>query len=149
MSDVLLIPYTPLAIPSCDAFPKGELRDYPVVPAALYYQNLAVDFYAVIDSGADHCMFPSIFGQRVGIQVQTGKRSITAGATGVGETYYHQVHVGVSIQGKPYGFDCYAGFTDGMNGIGIGLLGRCGFFDLFEKVAFNTSTRMVELTVKS
>ena len=149
MSGVLYVPYTPLQIPSCPAFPQGELRDYPLVNSALYYNNQTVDFYSVIDSGADHCSFPSIYAPQVGLNVQSGKKSTTFGATGSGDTFYHNIHVGVTIQGQPYGFDCYAGFMDGLNAIGIGLLGRCGFFDLFEKVAFCTATKMVELTLKS
>lgn len=146
MSGVLYVPYTPLIIPPCAAFPNGETRDYPLVPVALYYQNRVIDFLAVIDSGADHCVFPAIYGQQVGIPVLDGKKAMAAGSTGTGDTYYHQVHVGIEIEGKPYGFDCYAGFMPGLDGMGVGLLGRCGFFDLFAKVAFNTKERVVELT---
>ncbi len=150
MSNVLYIPYTPLQIPQCEAFPNGELRDYPLVKVSLYYNNNKpdFDFYAVIDSGADHCSFPSAYGSRAGIPINTGKKAINAGSTGSGESYYHNVHVGVWVQGKPYGFDCYAAFMSGLDGLGIGLLGRCGFFDLFKKVAFSTDERIVELTLR-
>lgn len=150
MSEVLYIPYAELQIPPSDAFPQGEKRDYPLVKTALYYEGGAPPFifYSVIDSGADHCMFPAVYGRQAGIPVETGKKAQTFGATGAGETYYHRVHVGVEVQGRPYGFDCYAGFMEGLEGLGVGLLGRCGFFDLFQKVAFDTSKRVVELTLR-
>ena len=77
MSEVLYVPYTPLAIPACAAFPNGEIRDYPIVPVAIYYQSRAVDFYAMIDSGADHCVFPSIYAKKIGFVVQDGRQSTT------------------------------------------------------------------------
>ena len=74
MDDVLRIPYTQIGIPVCPAFPSGELRDYPLIPVALYHNGVTVDFLAVIDSGADHCVFPSIFADRVGIRVMRESR---------------------------------------------------------------------------
>jgi len=127
------------------------MRDYPLVKVALFHQGKVpdFDFYAVIDSGADHCSFPAIFGDRVGIPITSGKKAVTVGATGSGDSYYHNVHVGVLVQGNPYGFDCYAAFMPGLNDMGIGLLGRCGFFDLFKTVAFHTADRVVELVLKT
>jgi hypothetical protein len=150
VNQILYVPYSQIGVPPSDAFPKGEMRDYPLVKAALYVQGKVpdFDFLAVIDSGADHCLFPAIFGERAGIPGKSGKKAMAVGATGAGEVYYHNVHVGVEIQGMPYGFDCYAGFMEGLSGMGIGLLGRCGFFDLFEKVTFNTPQRLVELTLR-
>ena len=93
-------------------------------------------------------MFPVAYGRQLGIPIESGKKALTVGVTGTGETYYHHLHVGVEVQGRPYGFDCYAGFMAGLDGPGIGLLGRCGFFDLFQKIAFDASKRIVELTLR-
>ncbi len=148
---VLYVPYTEWWIPSSPAFPNGEKRDYPLVPVALSYQGTATafEFYALIDSGADHCAFPSVFGQKVGLPVESGKKAQTVGSTGTGDTYYHNVRVGFKVQDEPYGFDCYAGFMPDLNKMGVGLLGRNGFFDLFESVSFNSSKRLITLTLKT
>jgi len=150
MSEALYLPYTTYAIPPSEAFPTGEVRDYPLIPVGLSYsgQTTAFEFLAIIDSGADHCVFPALFGRQVGIPIETGRKASTVGVTGVGLTYYHQVDVLVYLQEQSYQFTCYAGFMPDLDPAGVGLLGRDGFFNLFAKVAFNTSQRVVEFTLR-
>lgn len=150
MSVVLQVPYTEIIVPPSEAFPHGAKVDYPLLPVALTYQGKPPTFWflAIIDSGADNCVFPAIFGRQAGVQVETGLKMPTVGVTGTGWAYFHQVKVSFNIQGNFYSFDCRAGFMPDLDLAGYGLLGRHGFFSLFEKVAFDTKARLVELTAE-
>lgn len=66
---------------------------------------------------------------------------------GGGATYYHQIKVHVQSQGQTWHFDCYAGFLDGLDQFGFGLLGHHGFLDLFESVTLDSKRGMVELKI--
>ena len=59
----------------------------------------------------------------------------TSGATGAGTTYYADVRVAIPIvvdgEKRFLGLDVYAGFLEGLDAQGIGLLGQAGFFDKF------------------
>ena len=59
--------------------------------------------------------------------------------------YFHTLHIGVVIRKQLWKFQCPAGFSIKMNEKGVGLLGRSGFFDLFEEVGFNQNKRMLRL----
>ena len=150
MSQTLTIRYTELPVPPSEAFPNVQKRDYPVLPVALSFQGKATPFtfFSIIDSGADNCIFPAIVGRSIGIPIEAGAKLLTTGVTGGGLTYFHQVQVVFELDGKRYHFDCYAGFMPSLDQVGVGLLGRHGFFDLFETVAFNNTARLVELTVR-
>ncbi|MBI4356254.1 MAG: hypothetical protein HY597_07420 [Candidatus Omnitrophica bacterium] len=150
MSRLLPIPYTELPVPPSEAFPDVQKRDYPVLPVALSYQGrvTAFTFFAIIDSGADNCIFPAIVGRELGIPVEAGSKLLTTGVAGGGIAYFHQVRVLFRLDNGNYNFDCYAGFMPSLDQVGVGLLGRHGFFDLFEKVAFNNTARIVELTAR-
>ena len=143
----LKIPYTEIPVPPSEAFPNENKRYIPTLLTTLEYQGLISPFWfhSVIDSGADNCIFPAIYGRRLNIQVETGKRYPYFGATGSGLAYFHQVKVLVEVDKKPYLFSGYCGFTDGLSELGVGLLGRHGFFDLFKSVVFKQTDKIVEL----
>jgi len=60
----------------------------------------------------------------------------------------HRVRVWVEIEKKPCCFDGYCGFADALTDVGLGLLGRHGFFDLFQSVKFLQNERLTELELK-
>ncbi len=66
---------------------------------------------------------------------------------GIGDdvSYFHTVKVSVVVGQRRYFFDCYAGFMYALDRIGIGLLGRHGFFELFESVTFQHDAKVVQL----
>lgn len=84
-------------------------------------------------------------GSLAGVNVQSGNADLVVGAVGSGVTYYHNVRIHIQIQGRWVPFVCYAGFLDGLNQFGAGLLGHNGFFDLFESIVFDTINGTVEL----
>lgn len=144
----LVVPYTEIPVPPTEPFPSVVKRDYPILPVAISYQDKTTQFtfFSVIDSGADNCIFPAVIGRQIGIPIESGAKLQTAGVGGGGIAYFHRIVVIFAIQGNPYRFNCYAGFMTSMDQVGVGLLGRHGFFDLFERVAFNNAGRVVELT---
>ena len=90
-------------------------------------------------------MFPAQFGEKIGISIRQGKLQSATGITGSDLAYFHAVVVYVELNGKGYKFDCYAGFMYSLDPVGFGLLGRHGFFELFESVTFKHNTNAVEL----
>ena len=68
-------------------------------------------FFSIIDSGADSCVFPSIIGRQIGIDIYSGRSEATVGVAGSGTTFYHSVTVHVSIQGQLYHFDATPVFS--------------------------------------
>lgn len=82
-----------------------------------------------MDSGADHCVFPRSFMQPLGLNPLAAPLEMTIG---VGSTNVptHFADIDIDLQGVIQ-FHVYAGFTTGLDPIGIGLLGQSGFFDRF------------------
>lgn len=95
-----------------------------------------------LDTGADYCVFPLTFAHLLGLNVADMPESVTSGVTGKGTVYHAPVRVVIpfgEIGPKPavdISFDVMAGFTEGLDAQGIGLLGQSGFFDRY-KVIFN------------
>lgn len=119
----------------------------PLLDTKLCYQGRQTifSFSSLVDSGADFCVFPAKFGRLIGLPIEEGEAIITSGIGGKEILYFHKVQVGVVIREQIWKFECEAGFSFKMNAKGIGFLGRKGFFDLFEEVAFNQQKRMVKL----
>lgn len=104
-------------------------------------------FPSVVDSGADYCTFPAVFGARLGINIQSGIKMATVGLGGGDDLYFHNIKVLVVIENQAWSFDCFAGFSRSMDNLGLGLLGRHGFFELFEEVIFEQKNRVFKLKV--
>lgn len=80
-----------------------------------------------MDSGADHCTFPLSFALQLGLDPLTKLASDTMGVgNGAVPTFYWPVKIEFPNVAS---FDVYAGFTMGLENVGLGLLGQCGFFD--------------------
>lgn len=97
--------------------------------------------HALVDSGADFCLFHGLIGEAIGLDVRTGKVQHFRGTTSdSAKAYVHQVVLEVSgVGGKvPVGFsyDLEVPFR--------GFLGERGFFELF-KVSFNFPQKRFQL----
>jgi len=70
------------------------------------------------------------------------------GTTGVGSTNVptHYANIGLDLQGVVQ-LIVYAGFTIGMDQLGIGLLGQAGFFETF-KITFDYANKLYHLETK-
>ena len=146
----LKIPYTEIPVPVCEAFPDEKIKFIPTLLTTLEHQGMVSPFFfrSIVDSGADNCIFPSIYGRRLNIQIEAGKKYPYLGAAGSGLAYFHHVKVWIEVEKKPYFFEGYCGFADALNEVGLGLLGRHGFFDLFHSAAFKQDNKSVELELK-
>ena len=94
---------------------------------------------ALVDSGADLCLFPSALALLLGLRLSQMRTAPVAGLGGrPGVAYLETVTLDL-------GFDILVqtevGFTTGLNFLGIGLLGQRGFFDRF-RVCFDLPGRV-------
>lgn len=121
------VPYTSFNCPPDVSFPTGHVAKRPIVRLDLKNGISRVPCYAIVDSGADHCTFPLSFALLLGFDPLTKLASSTAGVgNGSVPTFYWPVQIefpGVIT------IDIYAGFTVGLDNVGLGLLGQSGFFD--------------------
>ncbi|MGH7771090.1 MAG: aspartyl protease family protein [Candidatus Binatia bacterium] len=83
-----------------------------------------IDTLALLDSGADRCVFSEGFALRLGLDLSAGAVIPIKGATG-GQLPARILHVTVEIIGVA--FDCQAAFTPG--NIPYNFIGREGIFE--------------------
>lgn len=82
-----------------------------------------------LDSGADSCAFPISFAALLGLDVLKLPMALTAGVgSSLNNTYYAWLDIDL---GRGIRFRSFAGFTDGLEKHGIGLLGQEGFFEFY------------------
>ena len=85
---------------------------------------------ALIDSGADICMFPPEVAREIGIvDLTSGRRNGASGVVeGISAEYY--IHrISINVGGWIDEID--AGFMPGLTRLGHGILGQKGFFENF------------------
>ena len=107
--------------------PKKQWPKRAKLPVSLFYGPERQNVYALIDSGADLCLFNSGIGRLLGIDVRSGPTRSIGGITGTITAYMHTIQL--QVQGSSEKVDIYAGFTDS-NQVEA-LLGQEGFFDSF------------------
>jgi hypothetical protein len=124
--------------PPTPAFPKGRLIRRTFLSLGLQNGQQRLSCYALVDSGADHCVFPRSFMQPLGLDPLTAPVDMTVG---VGSTSIPTHFADITLDFGVVQFSVYAGFTTGMDQIGFGLLGQAGFFDR-NKIAFDYSQEL-------
>lgn len=122
----------------------GEKVLRPVIPIELSYRNRKFPYNALIDSGADFCLFDYEVAKQLGISIQTGKKSEAIGVTGFGSPIY--IHT-VTLKIDSLVIKIKAGFLENMTNAGYGIVGQVGFFDKF-KVTFDYQNGEIELIEK-
>jgi hypothetical protein len=142
-----VVPYLCVPCPINPVFQTQETISRPLIETSLAYKGTELDvtFYSIVDSGADFCIFPAQYGEAVGVPVKQGK-PLSTSAIGSGvELYFHEVITILHLDGELIPFKCLVGFTDQLDSHGV--LGRNGFFGLFERVAFKEKEGLLELQV--
>jgi len=132
------VPYVEISVPATPAFPTGRLVRRPVLSLTLRNARHRLSCYAIVDSGADHCVFPRSFMQPLGLDALAAPVDMTSGL-GSSNVPTHFTDVTIDLQGLTQ-FTVYAGFTIGLEQLGIGLLGQTGFFERF-KITFDYANR--------
>lgn len=114
----------------------------PIIPIEIGYEGKPVRYNALVDSGADFCIFDAQIGELLGINVRSGKLEKFGGiqTTSPGKAYLHQVVL--TIGGWPY--KTTVSFSYDIAPHGHGILGQKGFFDIFT-VKFDLSKEEIEL----
>lgn len=126
------------------AFPRRFSASRPVIPIQLINGEQRVSYLAIIDSGADLCIFHAEIGEVIGIAVESGKLLQFSGISSQQLTaYFHDIKIGVG----GYEFDCCAGFSRDIDNLPYGLLGQTGFFSLFD-IHFDYGKQRIELRAK-
>ncbi len=137
----LVYPYIPYS--KIDSSGKKiALVSRPEVPLIISYgHKLSRTFYALVDSGADKNLFPAALGELIGLNVRKGKTVEIGGIGGVrltAHTHKVKLYIGSFSAEASVDFSYYHQKP---------LLGRNGFFDLFEKVSF--IDQQLELVIRS
>jgi hypothetical protein len=141
-----VLPYTKIIIPDKGSRPE-KIIYAPILDTFLFHKSKQTNFSfrSLVDSGADFCVFPAKYGSVLGFDIKKGRPIVTSGIGGNETLYFHTIAVGIIVRKELWKFQCEAGFSFKMNSKGTGLLGRRGFFDLFQEVAFNQQTSMFRL----
>jgi len=113
----------------------------PIIPIRLTYKNNSLNISALIDSGADFCLFNAEIGRRLGIQIGSGKLHKFFGIEGSPiDTYFHSVKL--QVIGIDHFIITPAAFTESRGVVAV--LGQVGFFDNF-RVKFERDRNVIEI----
>ena len=121
-------PYKAFPLAKPDPATKLDFAWRPFIKVFLWYNHKrSAPLEAVLDTGADHCIFNAEIGQAMGIPVAEGVPIELSGfvrdANVVG--FLHRLTVTIATQS----YEAPIVFAHGMTAIGI--LGQVGFFDHF------------------
>ena len=118
------------------AFPNRRSIKRPLLPVLLEKDGKAIVGPAMIDSGADYCVFPASIGTALGIAMPNPNAYVFSRRADAPQiAYFDTVNVtiwnGDSAE-QPFRFELYAGFCDSLDHVGFGILGQEGLFSRFQ-----------------
>ena len=100
----------------------------PVIPVELISNEDSILYDALVDSGADNCIFDAQIADALGINLEKGILDYVGGINGKPEPYYiHKINI--KVGGSEH--QIYAGFKKNFPKFGYGVLGQKGFFEHF------------------
>jgi hypothetical protein len=112
----------------------------PRIRVRLFHEDRFIDLLALVDSGADDCLFPLEVATELGLPFKH-KNENRYGGIGTGHITAVFTHVKINFAGE-VAFPLYAGFSDAPSAVPI--LGQGGFFDRFD-VTFRKRKKVIEL----
>jgi hypothetical protein len=114
----------------------------PIIPVKIIVGDKVIRYSALVDSGADFCIFDAEIGENLGLDIKSGKRELFGGiqARGGAEAYFHEVKLNVG----GWEYKTIVGFSYDIAKHGFGVLGQKGFFDIF-MVKFDLLKGEIEL----
>lgn len=117
----------------------------PIIPIEIKYGNEIARYQALIDSGADLCIFDAPIGEYLGIDVRSGIKEDFGGIQdrGGARAYLHTVTVNIG----GWDYKTLVGFSYDIAKHGFGVLGQKGFFELFQ-VKFDYQKQEIEIKEK-
>lgn len=146
----MVFPFVSLPAPPTAAFPNRTQIRRPILQLTLQRGNLRVAALALVDSGADECIFPASLGTVLGVPIPNPNVLVFSGTANQPQNaYFDTVHVRVWTFANPaqlaFEFDLFAGFCDTLEHVGLGLLGQNGFFSRY-KIAMDHAQNSMEIT---
>jgi hypothetical protein len=137
---IATFPYVALSLPADEARPHGLIAQRPLVFATVTASNGESTRCIVMpDSGADACLFPLSLAILLKLDILKLPKAFTGGVgSSANTTYYDTINIDL---GNGIAFSAYTGFTQGMDQMGIGLLGQDGFFEHY-RVEFLLSKKI-------
>lgn len=123
--------------------PKKKWLSRPLIPVALFGPKGSIYIDALIDSGADMCLFHSDIGRDIGLEIEKGERELFSGIEG-GNVIVYVYTIYLQIIGMSEKVEVKAGFaeTPGVSAI----LGQEGFFDNFQ-IKFQRNIHSIEINL--
>ncbi len=107
-------------------FTKHVLR--PVIPIRVKHKGRAIGYEALIDSGADYCIFHSELAEIMGIAWDKGE-IVSLGGVGGKKFKGRFSKVKISVGGNE--IETKVLFSDDIPDFGYAILGQVGFFEFF------------------
>jgi hypothetical protein len=125
---IATFPYVALPLPADEARPLGLIAHRPLAFATVTASNgESARCIVMPDSGADACLFPLSLAILLKLDVLKLPKALTGGVgSSANTTYYDTINIDL---GNGIAFSAYTGFTQGMDQMGLGLLGQDGFFE--------------------
>lgn len=116
---------------------RFDYRFTPEIRITLRNKKSTLDVYALVDSGADFCTFPTFMGTKIGLDIKSVPVSKMKGLGGEVDTWYRDIEI--IVRGNM--LKVKAAFVDNLP---KAILGRSGFFEEY-KVIFSHSEKYVEI----
>lgn len=122
-------------------FPQTKAVYKPLITVVLRHGGRKQKLFALVDSGADACLFPKGVAEQLGIDVKAGEGSDFTGLGGDRSPFFfHEVEI---LFGQ-YQIKTKVGFSTSYH-IGVGgILGQQGFFDQFV-VSFDHKNKCLDI----
>ena len=96
----------------------------PVIPVRLWHKAVALDVYALVDSGADISLFSAAAARELLLDLESGEHQEFVGISGHAiDVYYHTINV--QLIGSPERHNVTVGFSAGAS---QSVLGQADFF---------------------
>jgi hypothetical protein len=145
----MIFPFWTFPAPPAAAFPNRAFIKRPILHVTLQRGTRSVNALAIVDSGADECVFPASLGTALGVPIPNPNVYVFSGTTDQPQNaYFDNIHVHVWKHVTPgeiaFSFDLYAGFCDTLEHVGLGLLGQNGFFSRY-KVTIDHTNHILEV----
>jgi hypothetical protein len=130
-------------------FPISKRSDFfghsllkPIIPIKISAGTSTLRYMALIDSGADFCIFDAEIGEALGLNVRSGLKENFGGIQERGSSLVFIHNVIINVGGWDHTIK--AGFSYDIAKWGYGILGQKGFFDIFI-VVFDLLKEEIEL----
>ncbi|PJC28967.1 hypothetical protein CO053_01780 [Candidatus Shapirobacteria bacterium CG_4_9_14_0_2_um_filter_40_11] len=122
--------------------PQQPWISRPIIPIRISHKNNSLNISALIDSGADFCLFHSEIGRRLDIEIEKGKTLKFFGIEG-SPINAHLHLVKIQVIDIDHSVTIPIAFTESPGVVAI--LGQLGFFDNF-RIKFEKDRNIIEVT---